>query len=258
MGKLLPTCITSNKDSIYLVAPAVSSDNVNGKPLIVLAKSEQFPGNPSNISWSVVSTVSMGQVKPFILPLYTDNHDLSIQCVVDDNGVFTVGITRLYYRAEGVESSIRYDPNAALIDKSTTTRGNGTIGGPGEWSIASDPSNLIEDFRFVNVKDPINGNNTVYRIQFNRYEAVTEIKFGPEVRGDRTEIDKRITLLVYDDTAFVSRNRIYSLNGTTVRDAWVSEPNWRSMDYLISIPSQAAGKRSNQSILTFNGDDYTL
>ncbi|KAG0005002.1 hypothetical protein BGZ79_007314 [Entomortierella chlamydospora] len=331
MGRLLPTCIASNKDSIYFVARAVSSDNVNGKPLIVLAKSEQFPTNLNNISWSIVSTVSMDQLRPFILPLYTGDNLLSVQCVVDDNGVFTVGVMRLLYQADGVDSSIRYDPNAALIDKSTTTHGNSTVDGLGEWSIASDPSNLIEDFRYVNVKNPISGNNTVYRIQFNRYEATTVIKFGPEVRGNRAETDKRITLLenpgyfirslyassdyiyffehstddtgplqnytlsvyplpfstisggsinptstipwhleyfspvcgggagsfyclnyVVDNTTYMYRNIIYRMNGTAITDEWVSELDWRIMDYLISVPSQASAKQSNHSIITFN------
>ncbi|KAF9401903.1 hypothetical protein BGX21_000218 [Mortierella sp. AD011] len=254
MGRLLPTCIASNRDSIYFIARAVSSDNVNGEPLIVLAKSEQFPTNLNNVSWSIVSTVPMDQLKPFILPFYTGNNLLSVQCVVDDDGVFTVGVMKLGHQVDGVGSSIRYDPNAALIDKSTTTHGNGTVGGLGEWTVASDPSNLIEDFRYVNVKNPINGNNSVYRIQFNRYEATTVIKFGPEVRGNRTETDKRITLLILNSTTYMVRDTIYSLNGTSITDDWVSESNRRTMDYLISVPSQASGKQSNHSILTFNDD----
>ncbi|KAG0005003.1 hypothetical protein BGZ79_007315 [Entomortierella chlamydospora] len=228
---------------------------------LVLAKSQQFPTDPTQISWSIVSTVPTQQLLPFITPQsgYVDLVYI-MQCVVDDNGVFTVGSVQGNVGYNNVTvASIRYDPSATLIENSNTTHG-GVAGGSiglGEWSIASDASNVLGKFRYVNVKEPINGNNTVYQIVYKSPPSKPEIVFGPLIRGNQTYVNKSIITLIYFDSISKTKNyymMIYTMNDMTVQGVWATKSTARGEISVITVPSQTSDNQSAQSFLVLDRD----
>ncbi|KAF9964007.1 hypothetical protein BGZ65_011598 [Modicella reniformis] len=151
MGKLYPSCIVSNSDSIYFIAYALE----NAEELLVLVKSAPLPKGPDQISWTVVSTVSK-QFIPFKL------HGTYLlpggipSCVVDDNGVFAMGAL-----VESQIQVIRYDPNGSQT-----------------WSLL-DPITLDakipqSTFQLFFAKDATNDASTLYHL---RLQPVTVVDY---------------------------------------------------------------------------------
>ncbi|KAF9088832.1 hypothetical protein BGX27_002622 [Mortierella sp. AM989] len=250
MGRLYPTCFATNSESIYLIANAVSSDKNDGATL-VLAKSEPFPTNPGNITWSIVSTVPERQVSPFILPKPIERSFLtSVQCIVDNNGVFTAGSRGL--DSTGRYMSVRYDPKAALSNNSRTIQESGNIGGSdsghGEWSVDIRRSDSSAIVRFVNVKDTANSSNTIYQIRFQP-STTYEIELDPMTMGIGNDTRKNVILKFFDVVISSGRNRIYSLNGTAVQRTWTTEPDNTGAYDIVPIPSQANGNHPPQYVL---------
>ncbi|KAF9958745.1 hypothetical protein BGZ65_001200 [Modicella reniformis] len=141
MGKLQPSCIASNSDSIYFIANALE----NAEEILVLAKSAPLPKGPDQISWSVVSTVPNRQLVPFELPqTYSRSRYDVTSCVVDDNGIFAMGVL-----VDSQIQVIRYDPNGSQT-----------------WSLL-DPITLEakisgSTFQLFFVRDATNGASTLY------------------------------------------------------------------------------------------------
>ncbi|KAF9401904.1 hypothetical protein BGX21_000219 [Mortierella sp. AD011] len=92
-----------------------------------------------------------------------------MQCVVGDNGVFTVGSVQGNVGYNNVTvASVRYDPSATLIENSNTAHGGAPGGSNGlrEWSIASSAPDVLGKFRYDPYSNLVRslyaGNDNIY------------------------------------------------------------------------------------------------
>ncbi|KAI7831555.1 hypothetical protein BC939DRAFT_473112 [Gamsiella multidivaricata] len=199
MGKLFPTCVTSNNDTIYMAAYATEIGALPPIMLLVLVKSEQLPQDPSNISWSVVSTVPLTQLDPFNPPEPRElTPSISTECFVDDKGLFIMTsqcLSNLW--------TVQYNPKATLLNNSKTTHGRSNDH-PGEWSMLDAISvgigHPFPHAQFLNTKSTVYGNETLYQVRYipHRNDSLLTppvIDVGPMEKNNRTAIDSRPVLL---------------------------------------------------------------
>ncbi|KAF9439253.1 hypothetical protein BGZ76_007454 [Entomortierella beljakovae] len=171
MGKLSPSCMASNNEAVYFVAKAYSE----GTHLeIALVKSEPFPyptpsASGSGVSWSVVNLTPISNVSPFILPSQGDPQGLdnTMNCVVDDNGVFTMSVVQYTSSGYGNVVTIQYSPSTDQWTRLDDLEING-----------KDSTKLL----LFNVKNPSNNDTVLYQLRYERLvpeKQVRNITVGP-------------------------------------------------------------------------------
>ncbi|KAG0336685.1 hypothetical protein BG004_007944 [Podila humilis] len=103
MGKPLRIlCVASNKEHVYILTSAIrfnSKGDEEGGKLYALIRSEQYPAQISNATWTLVDTLS---------PTSRDNTlQPTMQCSVDSKGIFVVsdGTIRLIHASSNSTSS---------------------------------------------------------------------------------------------------------------------------------------------------------
>ncbi|KAK3815245.1 MAG: hypothetical protein J3Q66DRAFT_389113 [Benniella sp.] len=111
MGKLYPSCIASNSNSIWFIANAYPTDVPAGYSHFVLVRSPPFPTDTDTDQWTIMGTVPHLELKPFIKPgSYSRSLFETTTCTVDDNGVFAI--------ATGYDDDImrivRFDPKSSV------------------------------------------------------------------------------------------------------------------------------------------------
>ncbi|KAF9194929.1 hypothetical protein BGZ50_005562 [Haplosporangium sp. Z 11] len=169
MGLLYASSLCASRQYIYAVAYATSTINTDipekggdTPVLLVLVRSQAYPTDPMNITWSVVSTIPTNQDWPFRMatPLVLENPGQAT-CVADDNGIVSLSIhsTSLH--------TLQYDPKASRLTNSNTT--SEYDNGFGEWSLLDSlwiRSNPTIQYTTFSMKDSINGSDTLYHSHF--------------------------------------------------------------------------------------------
>jgi len=110
MGKLYPSCIASNSNSIWFIANAYPTDVPAGYSHFVLVRSPRFPTDTDTDQWTIMGTVPHLELKPFTKPAsYSRSLFEMTTCTVDDNGVFAISTGY----DDDIMRIVRFDPKSS-------------------------------------------------------------------------------------------------------------------------------------------------